>query len=254
MSDYSPTPRESLKTERSPSVEIPWSTCKPPLSPKPSASREDSSDSEEAGIPLDPRQSSSSMDPFWKSIMRNLGARFSISTMEDSEDGRHASNSKASGEDTSSTTAEGVEDSAPVDFRTDTMTTSRTRDQHESPPCSPLTTLVVRHPEAAGSWIADRVTKEISDFASVRQRYEKQIESLKVERFKLQRVYMRVSRELAETGDKIEGLNKQLLEEEGHVKEARSQEIHVIRSMKRKFQQASNMLEDEERKRIKFTY
>ncbi|KAL8854851.1 MAG: hypothetical protein Q9221_000357 [Calogaya cf. arnoldii] len=241
MSDYLPNLRKSLKPERSPSVEIPWSTGKPQLSPKPSeSSSEDDSDSKDAGLPLETRQSSSSMNPFWKNTMRNLGARFSISTVEDSKDVRHASNSTASGGDASSSTTEDVEDPPPVDFRTDILTTSRTREQHESPPCR--------------SWIADRVTKEISDFASVRQSHEKQIESLKVERFKLERVYIRVSRELAETGDKIEGLNKQVLKEEGHFKDAQSQELFVIRSMKRKFQRASDMLEKEERKRIKITY
>ncbi|KAI4238862.1 MAG: hypothetical protein LQ349_000806 [Xanthoria aureola] len=251
MSDYSPTPHERFKSERSPSVEIPWSTCKPLQSPKPSVtSSKDGSDSKDAGTLLDPYQSSSSMNL----TIRNLGTRFSISTIKDSEDGRHTSNSTAVGENASSSTAEEVEDPPAVNFRTDMLTTSRPREQYESPPCSPLTTLAVRYPEAAGLWIADRVTKEISEYASVRQSHEKQIESLKVERFKLERAYIRVSRELAETGDKIEGLNKQLVQEEGQVKEARSQEIFVIRSMKRKFQQASDILEKAERKRIKFTY
>ncbi|KAL9040548.1 MAG: hypothetical protein Q9180_001842 [Flavoplaca navasiana] len=120
--------------------------------------------------------------------MRNLGARLSMSSIEDFEEGRREGSSTASEHNASPTPVEdgqGDTDTPPIEFRTNMFTATRTRQQYESPPCSILTTFAIRRPEndmAAVSCITKRVTKEIGKLASVRIGREKHVDSLKAER------------------------------------------------------------------------
>lgn len=154
-----------------------------------------------------------------------------VTPPEDNESISTTSGEKASSSTVAVVKAELEEETTAIKSGTDIFTTPHTRELSESPPCSPPTTAVGIRPRnevasaqqltgswhtervtkeitETGSWIAEGVTKEISGLANVRQSREKQIELIQTQRLKLQKVRTRISRELTETENIIEGVDK----------------------------------------------